>query len=921
MLLEAGQMLSHYRLIDKIGEGGMGVVWRARDTKLTRDVALKFLPPQPDQERCRRFLREARTAAIINHPNIATVYEVGEAADTTFIAMELVVGTSLRSRIGQSPLPLEEALVIACQMADGLTHAHQAKVIHRDLKPDNVMIGADGHVRILDFGLAKLNEPREERSASKLSQASTITDEMTREGRVLGTPAYMSPEQARGTSVDARSDTFSFGSTLYEMVTGRPPFHGATPMDTLMAVLQAEPAPASSLNEEVPAELERILRKCLQKDRDERYQDTRDLLVDLRQLKRDTDSQPVPRVDSSGVTEDHSRSGVRPLGRLVAWSSAVVVLAALATMAALNLSRRSDTRPELTERRLTTNPAENPVDYARISPDGTYLAYVDQEGLFVRILDTGEVKRITPIGGTDEARPAGWFPDGTRLLVTVQPEGEAPSLWVTSILTGATQLLREQAWGHDVSPDGNYITFSPAPGDETVVWLGMREIWLMDSTGANPRRLVSPESDSEFIVWWARWSPDSGRIAYRRQSQTPEGHMNDIETCDLEGGSRTVVLSPRLHIAPGIHAVWVRDGRIIFSWADSRERPRDHNLWAIDVDASTGEARSEPRKLTSWTGFASFDLSATRDGRQIASVRFGGQTEIYVAEFREDGSGLAAPERFTMDIREDFPSAWMPDGESLLFSSGRRGTTDIFRRRIGGRDAEAVVTGPGEEFSGRVSPDGRWILYSTQRDRMGIPSTDPRSMMRVPASGGSPEEVFVYRSHFDSIRCGSRPGSRCVVAEMPLEPDKKTFRNQITFWELDPVKGKGELLAQVDGSGSWELSPDGRRIVWHYVSEGDWVRLGILTLDGEERQELVLEGQEQIGPPSWCATGDCLYAVSQQEGKAVLLRIDLEGRTEVIPQAGESIPLTSGLLLSPDGRRVAFAKRLEESSVWLIEGF
>jgi eukaryotic-like serine/threonine-protein kinase len=288
---QPGQTLSHYRLVAKIGEGGMGVVWKALDTKLGRHVALKLLPLEltADPERSRRFLREARSAAAVTHTNIAAIHEIDEAEVVTFIAMELVEGRTLRSVIGGRPMPISEALCIASEIAEGLTRAHQAHIVHRDLKPDNVVLGADGHPKILDFGLAKLVEGQHD-LRSRWSRMETRTEQMTREGEVLGTAAYMSPEQARGETVDARSDIFSFGVTLYEMVTGRIPFRGQSPIETLAAILHQPAVPASRFNTDVPSGLEGILGKCLEKDLRGRYQSSQDLVVDLRRLLRELES-------------------------------------------------------------------------------------------------------------------------------------------------------------------------------------------------------------------------------------------------------------------------------------------------------------------------------------------------------------------------------------------------------------------------------------------------------------------------------------------------------------------------------------------------------------------------------------------------------------------------------------------------------
>jgi TolB-like protein/tetratricopeptide (TPR) repeat protein len=294
--MEPGQTLSHYRLVKKIGEGGMGVVWKALDTRLNRHVAIKVLPTEltADAERRRRFLREARTAAAVTHLNIVTIYEIDEADGVTFIAMELVEGRTLRSMIGGRPLPIPEALRLATGIAEGLARAHGARIVHRDLKPENVIIGADDHPRILDFGLAKLVEQQHDALRSQLSRDETRTEEMPRAGAVLGTPAYMAPEQARGEVVDARADIFSFGVALYEMVTGRPPFQGRNAIETLGAILHKPAVPASRVNSEVPSRLEDILGKCLEKDANGRYQSSQDLVVDLQRLRRDLESASSP---------------------------------------------------------------------------------------------------------------------------------------------------------------------------------------------------------------------------------------------------------------------------------------------------------------------------------------------------------------------------------------------------------------------------------------------------------------------------------------------------------------------------------------------------------------------------------------------------------------------------------------------------
>jgi serine/threonine protein kinase len=393
-----GRKLSHFSILDRIGEGGMGVVYRAQDEKLQRVVALKVLPPERliDEERRLRFLREARTAAAVTHPNIAVVHEIDESDGVVFIAMEFIEGKTLLAAIGGKPMPLREALRLGVQMAEGLAAAHHVRVMHRDLKPDNVIVTHDGRVKILDFGLAKLLEERKEPAPGEESKLATISDEMTQAGRVLGTASYMSPEQARGLAVDARSDLFSFGIILYEMVTGKPPFRGSTSIDTLTAILREQPVPAVQLNPEVPAELERIITKCLEKDPGERYQDGRDLVVDLRKVKRDTESQPLRRAEASApvTTAGDSNAGVsakelrgRRSPAVVALLSAGLALALVAAgLAAWRFWPRAPRGGgELAQRAILSGEEVGFADSC-LSPDAKNIAFTSPNGLVVREL-------------------------------------------------------------------------------------------------------------------------------------------------------------------------------------------------------------------------------------------------------------------------------------------------------------------------------------------------------------------------------------------------------------------------------------------------------------------------------------------------------------------------------------------------------
>ena len=874
MTLEAGQQLLHYRLIQKIGEGGMGVVWKAEDTKLHRRVALKILPQlmAADPDRRARFEREARAVAALNHPNIVTLYSVEESDGVHFITMELVEGQSLAQLLPRGGFPLNRLLQIAIPLADAVSRAHRAGITHRDLKPDNVMIDTEGRLRVLDFGLAKLQEPTESTEAAHLP---TVTA-MTGEGKIVGTAAYMSPEQAEGKPVDHRSDIFSLGTMLYEMATGKRPFQGGTSMSTIGAILKNEPPSVTEIDPALPRDAGRILRRCLAKDPDRRYQTALDLRNELEELKSEI---------AAGVHAAEQAATVPTTRRLttqLAIGVGTVSLIAIAGLVATQLRDRGNPSPaNYDSRPITASSAMD--DDPSWSHDGKFISFnrsaTGSSDIYVTAVDGGQ--SVVRAQGDGDQVCARWSPDDRLLayvstdqpgtpIFLIPPDGGTPRELITTDVPAldyrVQNIMGDRPWS------GDRKTLLIAKATETA----QVAIHRVDIAARRVEQITFPPPNED--DYSPSYSFDGKRIAFLRSTQSGTALME----VPAAGGDAEILQQAVNSFA------WRPDNRRIVFETGAQ-------LFEIDLPTRTID------QLTSGRG-DSWNPSVSAEDRLVYVAGPNHDQFLYIVDV-ETGERV----QLTSYSMENGGARFSPDGQTIAYASDRTGDHEIWLHHLGGQRETRFTEHPERDGNPEWSPDGERLVFLSSRQG------DVEKLFVANADGGGGARLLVDQP----INVG-RGGASVFDPVARWSPDGGSIAYRTggeEGSELWTVGSDGlNSRKRLDGVTGFDWYRDNRRAL---ATRRRGSETELLAVDLESgREEILFTGglQEIDVAPDGHAVAFCYGRGHMSMGLAVL-RLEAPSTSDGLPRAigePETVVQAEGTWhvhnggWSPDSKRLVY---------------
>ncbi len=838
-----GRRIGHYKLLSQIGQGGMGEVYLAHDSRLNRRVALKLLPAYftRDEQRVRRFEQEARAASTLNHPNIIVIFDIGQVEDVHFIATEFIEGQTLRQRMSGAKLTAEEVLDVAVQTASALVAAHQAGIVHRDIKPENIMLRPDGYVKVLDFGLAKLTENQRRTDDT---EAETLANVSTDAGIVMGTVSYMSPEQARGQRVDERTDIFSLGVVIYEMVAGRQPFAGETKSDVLAAILTRQPQPLASHLKQMPEALELIVKKALMKERENRYQTAAEMLTDLRGLKKRLEFE----------AEHKSKFKI---SKAVLFASILVLCVALVAFWAL---RGKQVQEEIVGVSKTWQVTSwSGLDaFPSLSPEGNSIAYSsDHNGsyqIYVKQLTPGARETQLTSEGKENFSPS-WSPDGQHIAYYSKDRG---GIWVVPARGGQAKQLTEFGSRPAWSRDGSMIAFQSNGLSDlgaSARTLLPSTIWVISSEGGDARQITQVGNPLGGHGAPA-WSPDGKRIAF----ESGDFNTSSVWTASINGNDlKRITTQTNLQ---AYNPIYSPDGESIY-YSETT-----NGVWKVRVSQTTGERVSQPVLIAGAAPTFIRHLTISADGKKIAYSAMLRASNLWSASLSTGSSAMTgAPVQITHDTssRNNHPT-FSPDGRKIAYNSFHTGTGgDIYVMDADGKNPTQVTTNTageatsswfpamdqiafisdrdkrqmlyainlanakerllfdiGEEIEyARMSPDGKQFAFNSKKD-------GPVNICTIPLEGGQPVQL-TFDKELMGFPCWS-PDGKYIAFQMK--------RGENTHIAIIPSSGGTPEQLTFDRGQSWphSWSPDGDKIVFAGFRNGYWNVWWVSRTTGEQKQ-------------------------------------------------------------------------------------